>query len=227
MSCAHQKNGSDKNHQEILDKEIAKVCLDAEGKARLEIGSNKYLFNFESVLKSEEASWMMAAHIPLQGEELLGINYQAGQDSKVLGNFLNKMRNQAEQNGQKNKSTLTVADYKLAFSKFGQILFFLDEVRKERKVLTHLCQHTESEMNTQSYSCFVSKERTDHFKVYLNSNELIFKQELSIEKHLEFSFSSPSQTNFEKIQLSFKGQRQKFELIFFLSACTQGFRGEP
>jgi hypothetical protein len=221
ISCAHQRNLSDESQQQSLAKEIAKICLDAEGKARLEIGSNKYLFNFESVLKSEESSWLVAAHIPLQGEELMGIKYLAGEESQIVGSFLYRMRDQAEQKGQKNKSKISLLDYKLAFSKFGQLLFFLDEVKKDISKLSNLCHAVDSNKDNKSFSCFVSKDKKDQFSLSHNQGQLVFQQILSKEKKLELTFSNPSQSTFDKMQLSFKGQKQNFEMIFFLNACTK------
>jgi hypothetical protein len=41
-----------------------------EGKGRLGIGQQKYLFSFDAILK-ENSDWILAANIPLHGEEVL------------------------------------------------------------------------------------------------------------------------------------------------------------
>ncbi len=57
---------SDKKTIELMDSIIAT----GEGKGRLGIGQHQYLFNFEAVLK-ENSDWLLAANIPLHGEEVL------------------------------------------------------------------------------------------------------------------------------------------------------------
>lgn len=57
---------SDKKTIELLDAVIAT----GEGKGRLGIGKHQYLFSFEAVLK-ENKDWILAANIPLHGEEVL------------------------------------------------------------------------------------------------------------------------------------------------------------
>ena len=49
------------------DKLWAQVKMEGEGKARLEIPPESWVFSFEAVLKKND--WLMAITIPLKGEE--------------------------------------------------------------------------------------------------------------------------------------------------------------
>ena len=67
-SCAHFKS------QNIQDKKIEDLLTSlqgtGEGKGRLGINRQQYLFGFDAVL-NENNDWILAANIPLHGEEVL------------------------------------------------------------------------------------------------------------------------------------------------------------
>lgn len=46
------------------------VKLTGEGRGRLSLGANQYVFSFESLMK-ENSDWLLAVSIPLQGEEVM------------------------------------------------------------------------------------------------------------------------------------------------------------
>lgn len=49
---------------------LASVKITGEGKGRLGIESNQYLFSFDALLK-KPSDWILAANIPIHGEEIL------------------------------------------------------------------------------------------------------------------------------------------------------------
>lgn len=67
-SCALFKSANiqDKKIEELL----SFLPAEGEGRGRLGLHSNQYLFGFEAVLK-ENKDWLLAANIPLHGEEIL------------------------------------------------------------------------------------------------------------------------------------------------------------
>lgn len=72
-SCALFKNSDLSNN---VISEIGKVCLDTNGRGRLIIQNNKYVFSFDSILNHEEDKWIMGLNFPLYGEELFEIEWE-------------------------------------------------------------------------------------------------------------------------------------------------------
>jgi hypothetical protein len=68
-SCSLFK-GSEKIREADILKNIESVRVTGEGKGRLHIREQQYLFGLESVVK-ENNDWIMAVSIPLHGEEAL------------------------------------------------------------------------------------------------------------------------------------------------------------
>jgi hypothetical protein len=52
-----------------------KICLSGEGKGRLGVNNNKYVFQYESGLNLEEANWKLALNFPLQKSELFELDW--------------------------------------------------------------------------------------------------------------------------------------------------------
>jgi hypothetical protein len=68
-SCAlfqERPSLKDMNKEELLDA----VKLIGEGKGRLGLGQNQYVFSFDSILK-DNYDWILAVQIPLHGEEVM------------------------------------------------------------------------------------------------------------------------------------------------------------
>lgn len=61
---------------ENLSRDIKKVCLSSEGKGRIVINNQKYLFSYESALREEDKNWIMALNFPIYGEEYVQIDWQ-------------------------------------------------------------------------------------------------------------------------------------------------------
>lgn len=68
ISCSLFKSQNIQN--ESVQTLVGYVQGEGEGKGRLGIGQNQYLFGFDSLLK-ENHDWLLAANIPLHGEEIL------------------------------------------------------------------------------------------------------------------------------------------------------------
>ena len=156
----------------------------------------------------------------------MGINYGQGSEAEVVGNFLTKIQAQAEKKNTKERMGITLADYKRAFSKFGQVLFFLDHVSKGEEQLKELCHVASEEKGVTVFSCTPSSKIKEKFSASIHRDHLVFRQELTQDKALELSFSSANQKYYERMQLSFKGYKQKFDMFFFHSSCAKSLRGD-
>jgi hypothetical protein len=66
-----------------------RVCLEAEGKARIEFGREQYVFGYDFVTKDDQ--WLLAAEIPFKGEEALKV-LRTANSFKFSGDFYQKIR---------------------------------------------------------------------------------------------------------------------------------------
>lgn len=73
-----------------LQKDIQKVCLSSEGKGRIIVNSQKYVFSYESALRDEEQNWVMALNFPIYGEEYVEIDWKQ-EKMKHTVSFENKL----------------------------------------------------------------------------------------------------------------------------------------
>lgn len=87
-SCAYLKSDSDKmeiiSPMEIknqLSKEIKAICFSGEGRGQFKDFSNKYLFQYETLLKLEQSTWSVAVNIPMHGEEILNLHWDGKQSA--------------------------------------------------------------------------------------------------------------------------------------------------
>ncbi len=58
-----------------VHKSTQKICLSSEGKGRLTVGNNKYIFSYESALDTEEALWQLALNFPLHKTEMFKLDW--------------------------------------------------------------------------------------------------------------------------------------------------------
>jgi hypothetical protein len=63
--CASVSRTQDSNWEQLW----SKVRMQGEGKARLEVGAESWVFSYEAILKEQD--WLMAIQIPARGEEVL------------------------------------------------------------------------------------------------------------------------------------------------------------
>jgi hypothetical protein len=68
-----------------FQKLIKATCLSSTGRSRLELPQQKVLFSYESVLNSQKKTWIIAAEIPLMGEQLVEFNWDQGMKVKANG----------------------------------------------------------------------------------------------------------------------------------------------
>ena len=66
---------------EDKEKLLEKIQLTGEGRGRLALGENQYVFGFESVLQ-ENFDWILAVEIPLHGEEVMVLQDLKSKDVK-------------------------------------------------------------------------------------------------------------------------------------------------
>lgn len=73
--------------------EVAKsICINSEGKGRLTVKGNKYIFSYESYLEEEQAKWQLVLDFPLRSEESFELDWSRDNkmrfkstiDSKIL-----------------------------------------------------------------------------------------------------------------------------------------------
>lgn len=58
-----------------LDSAAQAVCLNSEGKGKIQIASDIAYFGFYSVLELEEANWLLGMNFPLQEEETFELDW--------------------------------------------------------------------------------------------------------------------------------------------------------
>jgi len=77
-----------------LNKEIQRVCLNADGNGRLLANGRKVVFDFETAFLDDENKWVMALNFPLYGEEMIEFqkndagefDYKSNFEEKILKN---------------------------------------------------------------------------------------------------------------------------------------------
>lgn len=74
-----------------LSEDIQNVCLNAEGKGRLVIDGQKYIFSFESAMNQVENKWQMGFSFPIYGEEFLEIDWDENNKMKYVFSFEDKI----------------------------------------------------------------------------------------------------------------------------------------
>jgi hypothetical protein len=144
-SCAlfQGTNLSDKKVEELVDY----LKGTGEGKGRLGINQHQYLFGFEAVLK-ENHDWILAANIPLHGEELLILRDL--RKAKVADNEGESLEARIE-NG--------IADYLKSQKKSPKLAkLFLVELRQMMRLVLHKeigekvsCHHNECKIGDSVY----------------------------------------------------------------------------
>ncbi len=88
------------------EKLLASVKLTGEGRGRLGIGGNSYVFGFDALVK-EDAHWLLAIAIPLQGEEVLELRDLRTKEPVASGDQSFERRIDAELRAKKLDKTLT------------------------------------------------------------------------------------------------------------------------
>lgn len=141
-----------------------------EGKGRLGINHHQYLFGFEAALK-ENHDWILAANIPLHGEEILLLKNLS--QEKVAGDLEESLEARIEKG---------IADYLRSQKKSPKLAkIFLIELRRLMRLVLHAklnlkvtCHGNECKIGNSSYV------------VEAKSEELSFKKLLSSDFEIEY-----------------------------------------
>jgi len=161
--------------QNIQDKKIEELVSYfkgvGEGKGRLGINRQQYLFSFDALLK-ENNDWMLAANIPLHGEEVL-----------VLRNLKKKNVDDSEKDGLAIRIEQGIIDYLKSQKQSPELAeLFLLELRGIMRLVLHkklqlkiFCTQQECRMGDAIY------------QVEATSKQLSLKKSLSDDFEIEFT----------------------------------------
>lgn len=72
-----------------------KFCFSGEGKGRIRLKNNKYLFRYESIFDTSKSNWQMSFNIPVHGEELIELDW--ADELRVNGKFYGRLLAQTRQ----------------------------------------------------------------------------------------------------------------------------------
>ena len=103
-----------------LQNDLSRLCFNSEGKGRVKVMDQKYLFSFESLHVPAEGLWKLAINLPVAGEEMLVFKYSDVEEGKLKlgGSFYQRLKIN------KNK------DWKLIFKLLGRFMLWMDKNRK-------------------------------------------------------------------------------------------------
>ncbi|MCB9094393.1 MAG: hypothetical protein H6621_04920 [Halobacteriovoraceae bacterium] len=99
-SCSQWETKKQKLDFQLFKENLRGVCLSAEGKGRIEVGREKYLFDYVSALKTDD-HWAMGVNIPLRGEEDFQIERKASK-FRFWGSFYQQIKQSFERSEKKN-----------------------------------------------------------------------------------------------------------------------------
>lgn len=123
-ACAHQrvqeKLLSPEQKKVVFEDSLKKLCLNSEGKGRLVFLSERYSFNYESLLEEKLYSWTLAIEVPMLGQELFKLNYKNSFEGKVFaqGNFYDRLILSAKNEKQSRYHLEVLNSYLLGMGKF-------------------------------------------------------------------------------------------------------------
>lgn len=157
---------------------------EGEGKGRLGIGQNQYLFGFDAIFK-ENNDWILAANIPLHGEEIL-----------LLPDLKQETDNVSSQ-GLERRIELGISDYLKSQKKNPQMaqVFMLELRRLMRLVFVQKlglelkCSETECRMGEVIY------------QVKASSKQISLKKDLNSEYEIEFTAMNLTDSIFKRTNI--------------------------
>lgn len=160
--------------QSIQDQKVTELISylkgEGEGKGRLGINQQQYLFSFDALLK-ENSDWILAANIPLHGEEIL-----------VLSNLKSEKGDESRE-GLEVRIERGISEYLRSKKQSPELAgkFLLELRRIMRLVLAHKlnapvnCSETQCQMGDVVY------------QVEANSKQLTLKKSLTDDYEIEFA----------------------------------------
>ena len=127
MSCASE-NLEDKT---IVEK-LSRACLKGDGRGRLHIKDTKYLFSFETDLKTSENGaekvWVSLMEFPLHGSEMLAYRWK-NDKWRVEGSFLAALKDFLNQS----KQNLTVRELDQMLAGLAEIIRLTNKINLESR----------------------------------------------------------------------------------------------
>ena len=168
-SCSLFKNQNIQDQK--IDKLMAYLQAEGEGKGRLGINQNQYLFSFEALLK-ENNDWLLAANIPLHGEEIL-----------MFPDLSQESIDSDSEDGLELRIERGIAEYLKSKKQSPELArTFLIELRRIMRLVLHkklnravTCSATECQMDGVVY------------QVGATSKQLSLKKSVSDEYEIEFA----------------------------------------
>lgn len=160
--------------QNIQDKNITDLVSYlqgvGEGRGRLGINRQQYLFSFEAMLK-ENSDWVLAANIPLHGEEILTLRDLKEEDV-----------DQIQKDGLEKRIELDIGNYlKSQKQSPGLSRAFLLELRKIMRLVLHkelgvkvLCSQNECRIGDSVYQVEADAKQLSLKKTLLDDYEIEF-----------------------------------------------------
>ncbi|MBT3584680.1 MAG: hypothetical protein HN509_07220 [Halobacteriovoraceae bacterium] len=173
---------------------MKRICWSSDGKGRLHVGRNSYLFSYESLLAKEKKRWSLGLDIPVHGEEILTLDYPqiAAGKYRVKGELYRRLKRELSGGSAKGRS----------LSNF----------------IRHLSLMIEASSNGQlpvGFKVESSSEKQFRLSARTSSNQWI---------RLQFSDIGPygyRKQLFVLREKDFRGQiAEPLKLYFFLSECS-------
>lgn len=172
--------------QNIQDKKITDLVSylqgTGEGKGRLGINRQQYLFSFDALLK-ENFDWILAANIPLHGEEIL-----------MLPDLRKESVDEGEQDGLELRIEQDISQYlKSQKQSPAMAKTFLLELRRMMRFVLHkklglevFCSQKECQIGEVVY------------QVEATSKQLSLKKSLSDDYEIEYAAMNLTDSNFQR-----------------------------
>ncbi len=173
--------------QKSIPELISSLKGEGEGKGRLGLGEHQYLFSFESLIKDDQ-DWILAASIPLHGEEILSLkNIREKTDStKEYGRFELRM-------------VRGIKDFLISQKKSPELADnFLQEFRSIIRLMLHRKLGLKIECESQ---CRFEEQI---YQLELTKSHLSFKKEILKDYEIELVESNLTGSFFKRTSIFFR-----------------------
>jgi hypothetical protein len=193
----------------IIAPELSKVCSQSIGKGRFHLDSDKYVFDFETVAKSN--SWLMAMQFSFHGEEVLELDWR--KRGHYRGNFYHRVMGAFRSFSKKNKK------YKIKdFKQFLDAMSYHIKTFSNKKLLEKLKKHCAAK-----HTCHlkISKHK---FELSANADELVATLHIASGLTLKIRNFDPAKSFYRRTSYMLQeiGHRRKkyiFKLDLFHNQC--------
>jgi hypothetical protein len=183
-SCSLFKthNVQDKNVVDLL----AALQGVGEGRGRLGIRQNQYLFSYDAILK-ENADWLLAAMIPVHGEEVL-----------ILPNLKVSTVTSRTDRGLENRIEKGISDYLRAQKKSAALTrSFIQELRSIMRLILHrqLGLTLKCSSGQSPYKCTIDEVT---YEIKVDSKQISINKKISDEYQIEFVAQNLTESFFSR-----------------------------